>query len=198
MKPGAIVPVLGSNSSSMLPQRASTGRPRPNRRLARQPDRQRARWLAQRQPARQLAGPAADPLARRPTRWPAIWLYPLFRRSTYGLAGWPSIRPARRAAGFPACLPVQPPAWLAHRLGMGRLYNVAAELSLLSCPPLPSLYLNSKSPNGVKVPAPVNSYTSRCLRDARGVPAHSYFRIWRCLRDACAQHNHVQARCPRL
>ena len=36
-KCGAGVPVVGSNSSSMLPQRASTGGPRPNRRLARQP-----------------------------------------------------------------------------------------------------------------------------------------------------------------
>ena len=180
-KCGAGVPVAGSNSSSMLPQRASTGGPRPNRRLARQP---------RRQPARQPAGPADDRLAQRPIRWPAIWLCPLFRRSTYGLAGWPSIRPARQAAGFPACLAVQPPAWPAHRLGMGRLYNVAAESSLLSCPPLPSLYLNFKNPNGVKVPALMNSHTFRCLHNARDVPVHAYFPHLampaRCLRGACA------------
>ena len=35
---------------------------------------------------------------------------PLFRRSTFGLAGWPSSRPARRAAGFPFCLSVGPRA----------------------------------------------------------------------------------------
>ena len=39
----------------------STGRP--NRRLARQPDRQRARCIAGRQAARQPSGPAADPVA---------------------------------------------------------------------------------------------------------------------------------------
>jgi len=162
---------------------------RPNRRLARQPDRQRAHWLAGRQPARQL-------LARRPSRWPAIWLSDWDRCFAGQPSGWPAGRPAGQLAGQlasrPACRSARRPAfsrptiWQAHRFSMGRLYNVAAESSLLSFPPLPSLYLNFKNPNGVKVPALINSNTFRCLRHAREMPAYAYFGISRCLRDACA------------
>ena len=87
----------------------STGRP--NRRLARQPDRQRARWLAGRQPARQF-------LAWRPTRWPAIWLSecgtavsPVNLRAgrlAVQLAGspgsWLPGLPVGRAAGLPSAV----------------------------------------------------------------------------------------------
>ena len=152
--------------------------------------------------------------AWRPTRWPGG--RPAGRPSGYDRcfagqpSGWRAGRPAGRLAGqlvsLPACRSShrptfsRQPVWPAHRLGMGRLYNVAAESSLLSVPPLPSLYLNSKSPNGVKVPSlakshfrmPARCHSSACacifphVCDACLMPA-------RCLRMQITAHPRANA-----
>ena len=104
-------------SMSVPPSRAAsrlagaTGRP--NHRLARQPDRQRAHWLAGRHPARQL-------LSRRPSRWPAIWLsdcgtaVSLVNLRAGRLAVQPAGSPGSWLPGLPVGRAAGPPSAVRH------------------------------------------------------------------------------------